>query len=1051
MMTRSRRNAVVCLGLVMIVAGYAAQAQTTSPDDSGERVTFTGKVVDAEGRPIAGAKVSLREVADGEVDSAYDVKLHEETTTAANGAFSLDAPRRARYDRGCVTAQRQGYAIGWAYLEMNQDQQHDLVLGEPQQLSGVVVDQDDLPVPEADVFVATGRYGKREEQQYLLGPIARRLLATTTDAAGRFTVGALPDYATFELGAQKAGYATMTSYDMSQRSQETLQFTPGQTDIKLTMPVEAKIAGRVVERDNGRPMPGVVITTRSSRMLPHFQPAPVISEQDGTFQIDALLPDSHTLNLARPAEELPDWIANPVTVTLDAGQVQGDVKIEACKGGILEVLVTEATTNKPISQASVSLSASGPDRKYFHGSSDDEGLARIRLMPGAYQLQGVYKQGYSQERRQETVTIEDGVTKRIARTLTGMPKIRGVARDPAGQPVEGATLKILPAGREEVRSDSEGRFEIIWDPGFWGDREETVFCLVARHEQRNLATATEIGEDTHTLDVELEPGVTLTGKVTDPEGKGIAGARVRTMLRLSNWGSTLTRDQAETDAEGNFQIAAIPPDHRYSLTAMADGFGDQDTDVEAGDAVARRLDAGVLSLPVANLSISGQVVDTQDEPVPNADINGYGDGQPSRCETESDAQGRFTLDGVCAGTIRLRVDARPTGKRLSAFAVTEGGASDVKIVVREGRGPVQYISGKTYEQIIAEGGKIIAGVAVDEDGAPVAGVPVGVCCHVKTREDGRTSWSYSSFSTLSDTTDEKGRFAIKLEEDGKYCLRFSPDAHAALIVYDVPVGTKDLKVTLSQGGTITGHLVRLEKGKKVPIPNVEVKLEQTDRTSYTHLGFERDRTTVADAQGRFRFEHVSTHMRPDASRSDSEWNPVPRTWQISYGETSQTIGFYDDPKTLDVELLVKPQLADAGPLLAKPLPAWDGIQIDLAPNDAKDKRLLVCFFDMNQRPSRHCVTQLSKKTQAFQEKGVLIVVVQAAEVEADAFGAWAGKYATALPAGRIVGDIDAVKYTWSVQSLPWLILTDKQHIVRAEGFGLNEIDTKLAEIADGQR
>jgi len=1038
----------VCLALVMIVAGYAAQSQTTSTDDSDERVTFTGKVVDAEDRPIAGAKVGLRELIDGAVDRTYDVTLHGETTTAADGAFSLDAPRRAQYERGCLTAQKEGRAIAWAYLEMNEDRQHDFSLGEPQQLSGIVVDQDDKPVAEAEVFVAAGLFGNREEQQYLLGPIARRLLATTTDATGRFSVGGLPDYATFELGAQKAGYATMTSYDMSRRSPEALQFTPGQTNLRLTIPVEAKIAGQIVERGSNRPLSGVAIAIRSSRMLPHFQPAPVVSAQDGTFQIDNLLPDTHALNLARPSHGTPEWIANCVTVTLEAGQTQRDVKIEACKGGILEVLVTDAATNEPISQAGVGIAAGGTDRQYFSDTSDDKGLARIRLTPGTYQFQGAYKQGYSRERRQETVTIEEGVTKRISRSLTGMPKIRGAVRDPAGEPVEGATLMILPGGREDVNSDAEGRFELIWDPGFWGDREETVFCLVARHEQRNLATVIDVGDDVRTLDVKLESGVTFTGKVTDPNGKGIAGARVRTMLRVSNWGSTLARDQAETD--GSFQIAAIPPDNKYSLTAMADGFGDQDTDVQAGDAVDRRLDVGVLSLPVANLSISGWIVDTDDKPVPNADIDGYGDGQPERCETEADAEGRFTLDGVCAGTIRLRVDATRDGKRLSAFAVTEGGAADIRIVVREGRGPTQYISGKTYDQIIAEGGKVIAGVALDEDGVPVAGVPVGVCCHIKTREDGRTSWSFSSFQTLSDTTDEKGRFAIKLKEDGKYCLRFSPDNHAALIVYDVPVGQKDLKVTLTKGGIIAGRLTRLEKDEKLPIANVEVKLEQTDRASYTHLGFDRDRTTITDAQGRFRFEHVSTQMRPSRSRSDAEWDPIPRIWQLSYGETSETVGFYDGPKTLEVELLVKPKLADASPLLGKPLPAFDGIDIDLPEDQTKGKSLLICFFDMNQRPSRHYVTQLKKKTQQLTDAGIVIAVVQAADVETDAFDAWAGKYAAPLQTGRIVGDMEAVRHTWSVKSLPWLILTDAEHIVQAEGFAVAELDKRLKGETDVQ-
>jgi len=34
-------------------------------------------------------------------------------------------------------------------------------------------------------------------------------------------------------------------------------------------------------------------------------------------------------------------------------------------------------------------------------------------------------------------------------------------------------------------------------------------------------------------------------------------------------------------------------------------------------------------------------------------------------------------------------------------------------------------------------------------------------------------------------------------------------------------------------------------------------------------------------------------------------------------------------------------------------------------------------------------------------------------------------------------------FAWGVKSLPWLILTDRKHIVRAEGFGLSELDEKL--------
>ena len=44
-----------------------------------------------------------------------------------------------------------------------------------------------------------------------------------------------------------------------------------------------------------------------------------------------------------------------------------------------------------------------------------------------------------------------------------------------------------------------------------------------------------------------------------------------------------------------------------------------------------------------------------------------------------------------------------------------------------------------------------------------------------------------------------------------------------------------------------------------------------------------------------------------------------------------------------------------------------------------------------------------------------------------------------------MGDPDEIKFSWSVQALPWLILTEKNHIVRAEGFNLEELDEKIKQ------
>ena len=111
---------------------------------------------------------------------------------------------------------------------------------------------------------------------------------------------------------------------------------------------------------------------------------------------------------------------------------------------------------------------------------------------------------------------------------------------------------------------------------------------------------------------------------------------------------------------------------------------------------------------------------------------------------------------------------------------------------------------KSYEQITSSKGLFVAGIAVDETGQPVGGVSVQVCCHKRPHgEEGNFRWKFSGeFDVLNAKTDAQGHFAIELEEDGFYNLRFSPKNHAAIIAYDIPVGTikADIERTLLTWG-----------------------------------------------------------------------------------------------------------------------------------------------------------------------------------------------------------------------------------------------------------
>jgi hypothetical protein len=422
--------------------------------------------------------------------------------------------------------------------------------------------------------------------------------------------------------------------------------------------------------------------------------------------------------------------------------------------------------------------------------------------------------------------MAEGETKRVECVLQSAPKITGTARDEAGRQLAGVKIEIKPmGGPTEATTDAQGRFEVSWDPRMWGPQGTTI-VLVARDEAHNLAEAVEIEEQTTRLDLTLKPGGIITGVVLNEEGQPLPGAHVRLTLRGSRWGAPLGRgDLATAGPDGKFEIKAVPPERRYVVTALAEGYGKRDVTVEPGAMKDNRFDAGQFKLVPATLSIAGVVVDPNDKPVAGAEIFGYGDGQPDLFNIQTDAEGQFIIKGVCPGPIQLNANARG-GARLYGFIQTEGGATDLRLVIS----------------------------------ARPTGQPY-----------------------------------------------------------------------------------------------------------------------------------------------------LPRR---------------------------------AATLKGKPLPPLKDLGIDL-PADAEGQMLLVCFWDMGQRPSRYCLTQLAARADPLREKGVRIVAVHAGQVEDSALRQWLEKNKIPFPSGTISGDIDKTKLAWGVSSLPHLILTDKKHTVVAEGVGLDDLDKQV--------
>lgn len=133
-------------------------------------------------------------------------------------------------------------------------------------------------------------------------------------------------------------------------------------------------------------------------------------------------------------------------------------------------------------------------------------------------------------------------------------------------------------------------------------------------------------------------------------------------------------------------------------------------------------------------------------------------------------------------------------------------------------------------------------------------------------------------------------------------------------------------------------------------------------------------------------------------------------------------------------------------LAGKPLPEMKNLGIELSPYDIEGKKILVCFWDMQQRPSRRCITQLAKQAEQLKDKDVIAITVQASKIDQETLNQWLKKYNISYLVGMVQSDAEKAHLDWGVKSLPWLILTDDNHIVRSEGFGLTELDDKIEAV-----
>ncbi|MCK4626554.1 MAG: HEAT repeat domain-containing protein, partial [Phycisphaerae bacterium] len=116
-------------------------------------LTCRGKVVDAEGKPLAGATVRAYKV-DYLPGAGPRFVLFGQATTKTEGAFSFtNADSGSLHSEMMVVARQEGLALGWANPRVREGKLPEitLTLGKPATLAGRIVDESGAPVAGAEV------------------------------------------------------------------------------------------------------------------------------------------------------------------------------------------------------------------------------------------------------------------------------------------------------------------------------------------------------------------------------------------------------------------------------------------------------------------------------------------------------------------------------------------------------------------------------------------------------------------------------------------------------------------------------------------------------------------------------------------------------------------------------------------------------------------------------------------------------------------------------------------------------------------------------------
>ena len=657
-----------------------ASGQETQP------LMISGRVMDSQARPVTEAEVAVYE-------NVYDYFSRQEnpkllapiTKTDSEGNFVFHVDIYRQYDV-FIVAKKKGLALGWDGLNYGITEKAGgyfaLVLEPPTTVAGTVADANGNPIAGAWVrAIPKTSYLSRLRQRPIFAP--EEWFITHTDAEGKFRFDDFAADVNCDFWVEAPGWHSI--YKFTTHYLNSCGYDVGRTDIKLELPAEIDVQGRVIDSESGQPVAGISLLVEPDNIRTNshlYIPNRTVSGPDGQFSFKGIPWGRHILRVLSPSDMTAEWVGKQIPLDMQAGQPVSDIAVKVSNGAIVEATVLDAATREPLQNARVTAWGQDVSKTAW---TREAGKVQMRLPVGEYNMYAEQKDcsGY---RSDEKVSITENTTTPVEILLDREPCVSGLVIDESGEPVSEAIVRIYPEG-DETLTNSLGEFQVGYEA------REGEKRLIARHIQRNLAAVVRIETESKEARITLQPALSITGQVTDPNGIGIPATRFGLSVLIANCLSDLGTEVL-ADAQGSYGMDSLPPpegifEYRFSVNAA--GYGPktyQSVSIAGEPGTPIRMETIVLQ--PADQSISGVVLDSKGKSAARIPIFLHGKGQPDR-DTATDVNGLFVIRRICKGPLRLQAsfDSEPDG---AGFLNAEGGDRNVKIILGQTSTHTRFVS-----------------------------------------------------------------------------------------------------------------------------------------------------------------------------------------------------------------------------------------------------------------------------------------------------------------------------------------------------------------------